>query len=329
MSANDRITRRIKLHNLHVLQEAIATGSMARAARSLAMTQPAVSYAIGEMEQVLGVALLDRTPQGVLPTAYGEALAQRGVAMFNELRQGLDDIAFLADPAAGGVRMGATPPMSLVAGAAIERLVRRHPRMSFHLMVEPTEILLRELSRRGIELMISRMLEPVAPEGTTAEILFYDRLAVIAGKRNGWARRRRLALRDLLGEPWVLPPPEGFLGPLVRAAFEAEGVDVPRAAVTTASTYTMASLIAHGPFLGIHPETMLRMPSHRPFLTALPVELSSVDNPIGLLRVKDRTPSPVATLLAREIRDVVKASGLGRGRPSERPLGGRAAKLGG
>lgn len=313
MPLDDRLGRRIKLHNLRVLQEAIATGSMAKAARSLAMTQPAVSYAIGEMEQALGVALLDRTPQGVQPTVYGEALAQRGVAIFNELRQGLDDIAFLADPAAGGVRIGATPPMSLVAGAAMERLVRRHPRMSFHLIVEPTEILLRELNRRGIELIISRMLDPAAPEGTSAEVLFYDRLAVLAGKRNAWARRRRpFALRDLVDEPWVLPPSGGFLGPLIRAAFEAEGVEVPRAAVTTSSTYTMASLVAHGPFLGIHPETMLRMPSHRPFLTALPIELSRVDNPIGLLRLKDRMSSPVATLLTQEIRDVVKASRLGR-----------------
>jgi LysR family pca operon transcriptional activator len=319
MASDDRLGRRIKLQNLRVLQEAIAAGSMAKAARSLAMTQPAVSYAIGELEQALGVALLDRTPQGVLPTAYGEALAQRGVAIVNELRQALDDIAFLADPAAGRVRIGATPPMSLVAGAAIERLVRRHPRMSFHLVVEPTEILLRELRRRGIELIISRMADQIAPEGTTAEVLFYDRLAVLASKRNPWVRRRRpFTLRDLIDEPGVLPPPQGFLGPMITAAFAAAGVDAPRAAVTTASSYTLASLVAHGPFLAVHPETMLRVPSHKPFLTALPIELSGAKNPIGLLRLKDRMPSPVAPLFAKELRDVVRTLGLGGGRSSHR-----------
>lgn len=314
MLPEDRSGRRIKLHGLRVLQETIATGSMAKAARALGMTQPAVSYAINEMEQTLGVALFDRGPQGVLPTAFGEALAQRSVAIFNELRQGLHDIAFLADPAAGEIRIGATPPMSAVAGAAIDRLIRRHPRMSFHLVVEPTESLMRELHRRGIELVVSRMAEPIAPRGTAAEILFYDRLAVIAGKTNPWARKRRLELADLMDGPWVLPSPGGFLGPMIRSAFEARGLVPPRAAVTVSSTYTLASLAALGSFLTIHPETMLRVPTEHPLLTALPVVLSGATNPIGLMRLKDRAPSPVAALFTQEIRDVVKSLGLGRGR---------------
>ena len=191
--------------------------------------------------------------------------------------------------------------------------------MSFHLVVEPTEILLRELRRRGIELIISRMADQIAPEGTSAEVLFYDRLAVLASKRNPWVRRRRpFTLRDRIDEPWVLPPPQGFLGPMITAAFAAAGIDVPRAAVTTASSYTLASLVAHGPFLAVHPETMLRVPSHKPFLTALPVELSGANNPIGLLRLKDRMPSPVAPLFAKELRDVVRTLGLGGGRSSHR-----------
>lgn len=313
MTWDERLGRRIKLRGLHILQAAIEAGSMAKAAKTLAMTQPAVSYAITEMEQALGIPLLDRTPHGVLPTVYGEALARRSIMVFNELRQGIDDIAFLADPSAGEVRIGATPPMSIVAAAAIERLIRRHPRMVFHLVVEPTETLLRDLHQRGIELVISRMVNPVAPEGVTAEILFYDSLAVIAGKHNRWARRRRpVELAQLMDEPWALPPAGGFLGPMIRGAFAACGLDVPRATVTTASTYTLAALAAEGPFLIIHPETMLQVPSRHPLLTALPIELAHANNPIGLLRLKDRAPSPVAELFARAVRDVVKSSGLGR-----------------
>ncbi len=63
--------------------------------------------------------------------------------------------------------------------------------MAFHLFVEHTDALLRELHRRGIELVVSRMLEPAAPEGFSAEILFHDRLTVIAGRHNPWTRRRR------------------------------------------------------------------------------------------------------------------------------------------
>lgn len=314
MPLDERIGRRIKLRSLHILQETVGSGSMARAARTLGMTQPAVSYAITEMEHALGVPLLHRSPQGVTPTAFGDSLLQRSVAIFNELRQGVRDIAFLADPSAGELRIGATQPMSAVAGAAIERLIRRHPRMRFDLVVEPTHVLMRELHRRGIELAISRMADPASPEGTTAEILFYDRLVVIAGKGNRWAGRKRLALRDLAAGPWALPPAESFLGVMIRAAFEEQGLAMPVAAVTTSSTYTLASLAAAGRFLTIHPETMLRIPTRHPLLVSLPVALPHATHPIGLIQLRDRVPSPVAALFIREVRAVVKASALGRGR---------------
>jgi DNA-binding transcriptional LysR family regulator len=313
MPWNERIGRRIKLHGLAVLQATIAARSMAAAARELGMTQPAVSYAIAEMERILGVPLLDRTPQGVLPTPYGEALARRSTAVFNELRQGVEDIAFLADPGGGEIRIGATPPMSLIAAAAIGRLFQRHPRMTLDLTVEPTEFLLRQLAQRSIEMAISRMADAQPPDGTEAEILFHDRLSIIAGRRNPWARRRRpVELHQLMDGPWALPPPQGFLGPMIRGAFAARGLPVPRATVTTPSSYTLATLASDGPFLIIHPETMLRVPVPHPGLVALPVELERARNPIGLLRLKDRAVSPVAAVFAQAVRDVVRAAGLVR-----------------
>ncbi|MGE0426039.1 MAG: LysR family transcriptional regulator [Reyranellaceae bacterium] len=313
MPWNERLGRRIKLNGLRVLQSTIAVGSMAGAARDLGMTQPAVSYAIGEMERALGVPLLDRTPQGVLPTPYGEALARRSTAVFNELRQGIEDIAFLADPGGGEIRIGATPPMSLIAAAAINRLIERYPRMTFHLIVEPTDVLLRQLGSRSLELAISRMIDPATPDWIESEVLFHDRLSIIAGKRNPWARRRRpIELHQLMGGPWALPPPEGFLSPLIRSAFAARGLPAPQATVTTQSTYTLATLASEGPFLIIHPETMLRVPVAHPDLAALPVVLEGARNPIELLRLKDRAISPVAAVFAQAVRDVVRAAGLAR-----------------
>ena len=102
--------RRLKLRDLHVLQAAVETGSMAKAAAHMAITQPAVSYAISELEQVVGMPLLDRTSQGVTPTVYGRALLERSAIVFNELRCGISEIASLADPGAGELdRHDATP----------------------------------------------------------------------------------------------------------------------------------------------------------------------------------------------------------------------------
>src|SRR6266849_6088109 len=129
MQLSDRIGNRMKLQDLHVLMTVVQAGSMGKAAQILNTTQPNISRSIGALEQALGVRLLDRHRQGIEPTEYGRALLDGGVAVFDELRQAVKNIEFLADPAAGEVRIGANP--ALAAGftsVVIDRLSRRYPR---------------------------------------------------------------------------------------------------------------------------------------------------------------------------------------------------------
>src|SRR5882757_5240833 len=120
---NDRTKRRLKLRDLDILMAVIETGSMGKAAARLTISQPAVSKAIVELEDALGVRLLDRSRSGVVPTAFGEALGKRGIAIFNDLRQGVQDIDFLSDPTKGEVRLGATDPLVVaIISPAIDRM---------------------------------------------------------------------------------------------------------------------------------------------------------------------------------------------------------------
>jgi len=84
-----RIGRRLGLRDLHVFVTVVQRGSMAKAAQQLNVTQPAVSKVIADLEHTLGVRLLDRRPQGVAPTIYGQALLKRGSAVFDELKQSM------------------------------------------------------------------------------------------------------------------------------------------------------------------------------------------------------------------------------------------------
>jgi DNA-binding transcriptional LysR family regulator len=114
MQLSDRIGRRIKLQDLHVLMTVVQAGSMGKAAERLNTSQPNVSRSISELEIALGVRLLDRHRQGIEPTEYGRALLNGGVAVFDELRQTVKNIEFLADPAAGEVRIGSNPLLASV-----------------------------------------------------------------------------------------------------------------------------------------------------------------------------------------------------------------------
>src|SRR3954469_25799497 len=92
MDMHHRARRRLKLRQLEILLAVADTGSMAKAAARLAVTQPAISRAIADAEDTLGVPLFDRSTQGVEPTQFGRALIKRGIAAFDEIDQGIKDI---------------------------------------------------------------------------------------------------------------------------------------------------------------------------------------------------------------------------------------------
>ena len=130
-----RLGRHLNLRDLNVLMTVARCGSMGRAAAQLSVSQPAISKAIADLEYALGVRLLDRSQRGVEPTVYGRALLDRGLNAFDELKQAVKHIEFLADPTAGEVRVGATVVVgSSVIAAAVDRLSRQYPRISVHLL---------------------------------------------------------------------------------------------------------------------------------------------------------------------------------------------------
>jgi DNA-binding transcriptional LysR family regulator len=102
----DRIGRRIRLRDLHIVLAVAERGSMAKAAEHLGISHPVVSKTISDLEQTVGVRFFDRNSQGVELTTYGRALLKCGVTVFDEMRQGLKQIEFLAHPDSGELAIG-------------------------------------------------------------------------------------------------------------------------------------------------------------------------------------------------------------------------------
>src|SRR5437016_6920303 len=154
MQWSDRVGRRLKLRDLHILLTVAKSGSMGKAAADLAISQPSVSKAVADVEHSLGLRLFDRTSQGIEPTIYGRALLKCGVAVFDELRQGVKELEFLTDPTAGELRIGCTE--TLAAGfvsAVVDRVSRQYPRVAFHhVPADAVTLLNRELRQRTVDL---------------------------------------------------------------------------------------------------------------------------------------------------------------------------------
>lgn len=304
MDWDHRIGRRLKLRDLQVLLAVVQAGSMAKASRQLSISQPAISKAIADMEHALGVPLLERSPQGVEPTQYGQALARRGLAVFDELRQSINDIEFLTNPTAGEVRLGSTEPLGAsIITAAINRLSQAHPEIVFHVTLADTSALYRALQDRTVEFVVSRLVGPLDDRQLKTDILYHDPFVVAAGIESRWARQSNIKLVDLVNEPWVLSS-ETFIGSLVAEAFHANGLEPPQPKVATMSLNLRNSLLATGRFLSAVPYSLLRFPTRHPTIKAL-IELKTMRRPIGVVTLPNRILSPLALRFVACIRDIL------------------------
>jgi len=307
MKLPDRIGRRMKLQDLHVLMTVVQAGSMGKAAALLNTGQSAISRSIGDLEHALGVRLLDRHRRGVEPTEYGRAFLECGAAVFDDLRQGIKKLELLADPGAGEVRIGSSPYLAeIFVPVVIKRLSRRYPRIVFHLVAaEEADRLHRQLSERHIDLLIARRADRFRDENLDFEFLYDSSFAVVAGARNKWVRKRHIALAELANESWVLPTPESVLGPAYLDVFRASGLDYPRTTVFAASVGVRLNLAATGRLLTMAPISLLRL-TKRPGVKVLPVELQYAGVPVGIITLKNRTLSPAAQLFIETAREVSK-----------------------
>jgi DNA-binding transcriptional LysR family regulator len=306
MDPNDRVTRRIKISDLRMLLAVAQWGSMSKAAAQLNITQSAVSKALTELEHTLGVRLLDRVPQGVEPTSYGRALLNRGVAIFDELQQGVKDIQFLADPAAGEVRIGIGPPLGGLLSSVIERLAVRYPKMHFCVVERDTTVLLNsDLKGRMIDLVLGPVPTPI-DDDLSADVLFYDNRFAVTGATNPWARRRKIALAELVGERWILPALTGLAGSNVVDDFKAHGLQIPQISVSVNSTSVRDRLLATGHYLAVVPGVELRFRDKRAPYKVLPVSLGVKPRAIGIVTLKNRTLGPAAQIFIDEARELAK-----------------------
>src|SRR5689334_8774263 len=312
----DRIGRRLRFRDLQVFFSVVQCVSMAKAANELGVTQPAVSEVVAGLEHAFGVRLFDRSPQGVEPTIYGRALLKRGIAAFDELKQGIRDIEFLADPTRGEVRLGCAD--SLAGGLLatfVQKFCSRYPGIAIAIESVPWRTLeLPELHARKLDVVLLRLSKPQADDpfgdDLDVEVLFEDEAIVAAGVNSRWARRRKITLADLRDASWVGTSPETLTRTLLDRAHQSADLPPPAMRVITFSVQLRAHLLATGDFLAAMPKSMLKLNPECRGLKQLPVRLPSPSFLVAILTLKGRTITPPVELFLDGLRHHVRALGL-------------------
>ena len=314
MEWESRLGRRLRVRDLYILSTVVKSGGMAKAARQLAMTQPSVSAAIANLEHLLGVRLLDRSPRGIEPTIYADAMLKRSVAVFDELKQSVKDVESLADPATGELRIGCPESIrATVLPQFIERFSQKYPRVVVHVHDVPAPATPNlGLRDRKFDLVFLRKHLPLPQDAIiddlNMEFLFDDPLVIAAGLHSRWARRRTIDLAELIDEPWILTPPDMWNYVRVAEAFRSRGLDMPKVRLFGFSVHLANHFVANGPFLTAYPRSVARFCS----LKALPIKLPARPWMVTIVTLKNRTLSPVVERFIECAREVSKELAKGK-----------------
>jgi DNA-binding transcriptional LysR family regulator len=312
MISETRVSRRLRFRDLQVLFAVVQCGSMAKAAAEMGVTQPAVSEVVAELEDAFGVRLFDRSPRGVVPTIYGRALIKRGVAAFDELKQGIRDIEFLADPTQGEVRIGCPDSIAgAILAPMVEKFCRDYPGIELTIDPVPTPTLaLPELHTRKLDVVVTRLSKPHTEDpfgdDLDIEILFDDEAVIAAGANSRWARRCRIGLADLVDASWVGTSRQTLTTVLMEEAFHASNLPIPKMRVITFSVQVRAHLLAGGNFVSAMPKSMLRLNPECRGLKALPIKLPGPNFPVAIVTLKNRTLTAAVELFLENLRAFVK-----------------------
>lgn len=182
----------------------------------------------------------------------------------------------------------------------------RRPRLSFQIKLGDVATLYHhDLRERHVDLLFGRVIE-LKDNDANAEILFDDRLYVVAGTNSPWARRRNLTLKSLVNEPWTMPVFDSYAGSLIADAFRASNVPMPQNAVAGAGIQMQSALLGTGRFLSVLPGSFLKFNGKQLGLKALPITLRIAPHPVGAITLKNRTLSPLVAVFIEQARKLAK-----------------------
>ncbi|WP_368644423.1 LysR family transcriptional regulator [Castellaniella ginsengisoli] len=298
---NKHPARWLKPSQLHLLSEIATHGQLQLAADAMAVTQPAASRMLAEVERQLGAPVFVRRPKGMEPTQEGRAVLRRVEVVLREMRSMVADVDLLQQGLAGSVSVGAvTGPAVSHLVAAIREIKSTAPRAEISVDVMPSRDLLHQLMAGKMDFVLARILPEFDSHAFEITPMRDERIVIVARANHPLARAHVVTLTELSSYEWIMQQRGAPIREAIVNAFAQVGLPEPHNVVSSPSALLSMAYLAQSdavtPMVQEVASLLIQPPIGAGFsVLNLPHDIRV--SPYYLLRLRRRPLTPLALSL--------------------------------
>jgi LysR family transcriptional regulator, pca operon transcriptional activator len=296
------LDQRLRLSVLRAVDAVEAHRSLLKASQMLGITQPALTKALQELEDILQIRLFDRHSRGVRPTQAGLLFVQTARRILAEMRRLDEELDHLSSASGGTVALGALPVAAAgVLPGALARLKITDPHIKVRLQQGRTEDLLPLLASGEIDLIVGRLYEPALPDGFSREPLWTEPISILARTEHP-IFSEAVTIKTLRRHELVLPTVTQRVGQEIEHLLALLGL-APTTALRSSSYGFIREMLHATDLISVMPRLMMVGDLLRGTLKVIPLPIPAPDRPAGLITPRDRALPSAGRAFVACLRD--------------------------
>ncbi|MER8584165.1 pca operon transcription factor PcaQ [Mesorhizobium sp. M1338] len=298
---------RIRFRHLQAFLEVARQGSVARAADLLHVSPPAVTKTLRELEEALGVAVVERDGRGIRLTRIGEIFLRHAGTAITALRQGVDSVRQDGAVNRHPIRIGALPTVSArVMPLAMTLFLEEGTGAAIKIVTGENAVLLEQLRTGALDLVVGRLAAPENMTGFFFEHLYSEPVLFVVRAGHPLLDLGQDVFARLDEFPMLMPTRESVIRPFVDRLFITNGMTAPATEIETVSDSFGRAFLRQSNAVWIISAGVVANELGSGAFVALPVNTEETKGPVGLTMRTDMAPSPAFSILLQTVREAAR-----------------------
>jgi len=293
----------IKFRHLQIFIEVARQKSVGKAADILAISQPAVTKTIRELEDILGVKLFEKDGRGIKLGRIGEVFLRHAGASVASVQLGVDSVNQALLHAAPPVRIGALPTVSArIMPDAIKLYLKENVGSEIKVVTGENSVLLEQLRRSKLDIVVGRLAAPEKMTGLSFEHLYSEQVRFAVRTGHPLLASPNLRLNELRNYTILMPTKASVIRPFVERFLLANGIPELPTQIETVSASFGRAFIRNSDGVWIISEGVIAHDLQDGFMQTLPIDTSETRGAVGLTTRADGLENTALAIMSQSIR---------------------------